>query len=90
MRRTLPAILIAAALAGCGSDRARTVSPGSVEPRPIGGANAVLSVEPWTFEGRPGRAVTTPSFRIYTTSPDSLTIARLPAFLESALFPLDR
>jgi hypothetical protein len=86
MKRTLPLILIAGALGGCGSEGTRTVAPGSLESRPAGTPNAVLSVEAWTFEGKAGRAVTTPSFRIYTTSPDSLTIARLPGFLEAALF----
>lgn len=47
--------------------------------------DAVLGVEPWTFEGIKGRAITTRSFRIYTTSPDSTTLARLPAFLDGAL-----
>lgn len=47
--------------------------------------DAVLGVEPWTFEGIKGRSITTRSFRIYTTSPDSTTLARLPAFLDGAL-----
>ncbi len=47
--------------------------------------NPVLSVEAWTFGGRPGRAISTPSFRVYTTLADGALVSRVPRFLELAL-----
>lgn len=75
----------AASLPGCVASRPATPAPGVGEARPMTPGDAVLGVEAWTFEGVKGRAITTRSFRIYTTSPDSATIARLPAFLDAAL-----
>ncbi len=71
--------------AGCSSAPTRDAAPGVLEAGALTPRDAVLHVEAWTFEGIRGRAITTASFRVYTTSPDSLTIARLPAFLEGAL-----
>ncbi len=88
MRRAIGLCLtvgLAFAAAGCATDQPRTPAPGVAETGVIPPRDAVLHVEAWTFEGIRGRAITTRSFRIYTTSPDSLTIARLPAFLDAAL-----
>jgi hypothetical protein len=45
----------------------------------------VLSDEPWTFHARPGRAIETPNFRLYTTVGPSLLNDRFPRFAELAL-----
>lgn len=66
-----------ALLAGC------TASPptASFTPAPT----FVVSDEPWTFGGRPGRAIETPSFRLYTTLQSGLLVDRFPVFAERAL-----
>ncbi len=67
-------------LAGCGgSPAAPEASPG------VRSTNEVLSVEPWEFNGRPGRIIRTHWHRIYTTETDPALTDRLPAFLERAL-----
>jgi len=84
MTRPLSLLVTCLLLAGCRATPDRAPSPADLG-RPARAGDAIQSVESWTFEGVKGRAITTRSFRIYTTSPDSMTIARLPAFLENAL-----
>lgn len=43
------------------------------------------SVEDWSFNGKPGRLITTPHYRVFTTQPRENVTSRLPLFLESAL-----
>ena len=45
----------------------------------------VLSSEPWTIESSQGRMITTPSYRVFTTSGKSSITDNIPAFLETAL-----
>ncbi len=45
----------------------------------------VLKTETWTFTGKEGRAITTPSYRIFTTADWPWMIDSMPMFLESAL-----
>jgi hypothetical protein len=45
----------------------------------------VLSSEPWTVESAQGRMVTTPSYRLFTTSGKAYITDNMPAFLEAAL-----
>ena len=88
------------ALAACASTNAPSASPApgvttarTTAARPAASAPApapapavaVLSVELWTHEGRPGRVITTPSYRIFTTETQGMVFDRLPAFLEHAL-----
>jgi hypothetical protein len=49
----------------------------------------VIDESAWSFEGRAGRAMQTPHFRIYTTLASGLLIERLPVFLEQALAQYD-
>lgn len=44
-----------------------------------------ISTEPWTFNNHPGRLITTPHYRIFTTQPDTVLTDRIPLFLETAL-----
>lgn len=39
---------------------------------------------PWTYQGRPGRLLITPSIHLYTTTDDRRLLLRLPEFLELA------
>jgi hypothetical protein len=45
----------------------------------------VRSVQPWTFENDPGKALTTDNFVIFTTERSNIITQRMPAFLEAAL-----
>lgn len=86
---TRAALLFAALVAsGCASSApkqksAPPASPGAASmtaPAPV-----VLSEEPWSFEGSPGRIIRTHHYRIYTTDPRPVITDRLPGFLETAL-----
>jgi hypothetical protein len=58
----------------------------TTSPAPTAFADSlILSEEQWTFHTRPGRAIETPHFRLYTTLSDSLLLDRFPAFAERAL-----
>lgn len=46
---------------------------------------AATTVEPWSFHGRAGRVVLSPSYRLFTTESDGLILRRLPTFLEASL-----
>ncbi|HLO40103.1 MAG TPA: DUF1570 domain-containing protein [Phycisphaerales bacterium] len=48
-------------------------------------AQLVLSTEAWTFAGKPGKVITTPSYRIFTTADWPWMIDSMPRFLETAL-----
>lgn len=88
---TSPAVLRTAVLASLGlvltacapvaSRGGHAEAPAAFE-RP---ASVVEAVEPWTFYGRPGKAITTPGFRVYTTLDDGVLLRRVPRFLELAL-----
>jgi len=54
-------------------------SPGSARVDPV------ISDEPWTFGQTPGRLLTTPNFRIFTTVDDNIILDRTPRFVEFAL-----
>ncbi|MCL4742504.1 MAG: DUF1570 domain-containing protein [Phycisphaerales bacterium] len=58
-------------------------SPGVVAS--VSATSPVLAVEPWTFGGRVGQAMTTPSYRVFTTQRDTPLAHRLPGFMEAAL-----
>jgi hypothetical protein len=56
-----------------------------------------VRTEPWTYESTPGQLVTTPSYRIFTTTTNERLLSRFPSFMEGALahyasafVPLDR
>jgi len=82
-----------ALLSGCaspGGERAESDAPATAaapaQPRPAARAtSAVLSAEPWSYEGASGQVVRTRHYRIYTTESDALLAGRLPGFLEMAL-----
>lgn len=69
------------ALAGCSSSAPR-VEPATSAVAP---SSAVESVEPWSFEGTPGKVIRTAHYRVFTTETSPAIIDRLPAFLEDAL-----
>lgn len=48
-------------------------------------ASVVEGVEPWEFEGRAGKIITTAHYRLFTTEKDPITVDRAPRFLEVAL-----
>jgi hypothetical protein len=58
-------------------------APGVVAPVPEG--PVVNSVEPWTFQGTPGRMIATDHYRIFTTLDESRLSRRIPLFMEMAL-----
>ncbi|MCW5776819.1 MAG: hypothetical protein KIS87_10300 [Phycisphaeraceae bacterium] len=84
MIRAIPLalLLLLPACASSPSPRADT-SPGVVSS--AAAASPVLSVEPWTFSGRVGQAISTPSYRIFTTQRDTPLADRLPGFMEASL-----
>ena len=53
-----------------------------LEPLP---AKLVISTEPWTFAGKTGTTIVTPSYRLFTTVDWPWMLDAMPAFLESAL-----
>lgn len=57
-------------------------NPGAVSASPRG---EVLSTEPWSYEDRQGKLITTESYRIFTTSTRESMVERLPVFLENAI-----
>lgn len=86
-----PAALALLALVGCSSGpsapagRPAADEPASAQAAAPPRARAVLSAEPWTYEGARGQVVRTRHYRIFTTESDALLAGRLPAFLEDAL-----
>lgn len=80
------------ALAACAPSK-QTTSPtptttNTYAPAPDAPANSgpiVESVEPWTYNGRPGRIIRTAHYRVFTTQPDTVLNDRVPLFIEDAL-----
>jgi len=64
-----------------GADRANASVVGGVPNLAV----PILSIEPWTAVSPTGRVIRTPAFRLFTTMPPGVTLARLPLFMESAL-----
>ncbi|HRJ50370.1 MAG: DUF1570 domain-containing protein [Phycisphaeraceae bacterium] len=52
---------------------------------PASDRELVRGTEDWTFAGRPGRTITTPSYRLFTTLDWPWMIEAMPAFMESTL-----
>lgn len=76
-------LFVVACLTGCASTapKAPTAAPGVVAtPTP-----SVLSTEPWTFQGIPGKVISTEHYRVFTTETDGTLCARVPIFMELAL-----
>jgi hypothetical protein len=59
--------------------------PPSPAVLPTADAPTIISIEPWSFEGVPGRIIRTASYRLFTTEDDTSVVSRLPAFQEAAL-----
>lgn len=77
--------LVAAVVGGCGAGpppRAPEPSPAVVSPR---ASSVVLSVDPWEFNGRPGRLIRTTWYRLFTTETNAAMLETMPEFLETAL-----
>lgn len=80
-------------IAGCasgGSDGARPSALDRAAATPVLAPDPVLSIEPWTFAGAEGRAITTRHYRIFTTERDVPLRRRIPRFLETALVEYQR
>lgn len=88
---TLSLAAIITTLAGCStnsSTRAKPDSPTNTSaPASTTAASApiVESVEPWTYNGTPGRLIRTAHYRVFTTQPDTVLNDRVPLFIEDAL-----
>jgi hypothetical protein len=89
--RTIAAscVLTVAMVAGCESQEPGgqsgqkvSASPTMVSASP---ANVVVSTDGWTFEETAGVLLTTPHYRIYTTTTRQTLKERLPGFMEMAL-----
>ena len=81
-RRSLgAAILLGASLVVLSACATPAAAPLSETATP----DFILSDEEWTFHSRPGRAIETPSFRLYTTLGPGLLRDRFPRFAELAL-----
>ena len=92
--KRVPVIIALLALAGCTGptgERIARENDQSPAPAPASAAalaspaRAVLSADPWTYEGVRGQVVRTRHYRIFTTETDPLLAGRLPGFLELAL-----
>lgn len=53
--------------------------------RTIDSGGSIRHVQPWSFDGESGQAVTTDHFQIYITEKNPMIAQRLPGFLEAAL-----
>src|SRR4051812_4457747 len=63
-----------------------TAAPGAVAADPTAlPANVVISTEPWTFETKDGKIISTLSYRILTTATKTSLTDRMPPFMEMAL-----
>jgi Protein of unknown function (DUF1570) len=87
-RRWLAPLLASALAASCASNDSRTAKPPATSPSPTmltpSAGNLVLATEAWTLESAAGKILTTPSYRIHTTSTKSFLLDHLPAFVETA------
>ena len=63
---------------GCASSSRRGTSDGL--PAPVR-----TQLEPWTFEGKPGKKISTPHYVIYTTMSDEDVVAGIGQLMEGAL-----
>lgn len=80
-----PAFAFALALAGCeSSDQKSGFELPQASATSAARTSVVLARDSWEFGSAKGEALTTKSFRIYTTANPGLN-ARLPAFLEASL-----
>lgn len=87
--------LIGSFLSACASAPPRTdpiagtvsmgVLVGAEKPIAQSTTSGIQSVEPWSYNGREGRLVHTPHYRLFTTQADTVLNARVPQFLEAAL-----
>ncbi|MFZ4574131.1 MAG: DUF1570 domain-containing protein, partial [Phycisphaerales bacterium] len=78
----------AALLVGCGSGGEGREQPGGeASPTVVreSAPEAAYSTEAWTFEDVPGVLLTSPHYRIYTTTTRTTLRERLPVFMEIAL-----
>lgn len=83
VNRLLPLLILAIA-AGC-QTRRTTVTPGVVALTPTPDSRpAEISIEPWSFQGREGREIRSPAYRIFTTERDRLITGRIAPFMEAA------
>ncbi len=78
----LPLALLLGACTASQAPRSPEPSPAVVSPR---ATSAVLSVEPWEFNGRAGRLIRTPWYRLFTTESNPMMLDTMPEFLEEAL-----
>lgn len=79
---------LAFVLSGCAAMSGDGHRPAAVEPGAPAASLApdpVLRIEPWSFAGAQGRAITTLHYRIFTTEGDVPLRRRVPQFLETAL-----
>lgn len=84
LRPFLP--LAAAALTGCATAPRPPAAPANAVHAPAAlPAPSRFVDEPWSFDGRAGRAVETSHYRIMTTRMGPAVLGRLPGFMEDAL-----
>lgn len=91
MGATIAAVL----LAGCAAESPRranrdehgSTALGSVDsPTPSSRSGLpLITDEAWVYDGRAGRAITTPHYRVFLTQTEPAFLGRLPVFLEAAL-----
>ncbi len=82
----LASLIVACVASGsCSREKARTEEAPRAAAGVVDADSAEVTVESWTFEGRAGRLVRTPAYRVFTTLPNGRTLDRLPTFAEAAL-----
>lgn len=91
-RRRAGATIAAVLLGGCAGCSTPTAGPSAepsaaedVSPGAVSSRDALLSVEPWTFEQIEGRTLRTRHYRVFTTETSEAILGRIPGFLEDAL-----
>ncbi len=67
--------------AACQNGSESRTSPGVLAP----GSSPVESVEPWDFDGIPGKVIRTNAYRLFTTETNPDLLGVLPQFLEQTL-----
>lgn len=70
---------------GASSPAALSANAATTPSTPDEPTQLVLGTEPWTFAGRTGRMIRTPSYRLFTTVSDPFIADRFPRFMELAL-----
>jgi hypothetical protein len=89
----VPMLSLAAMLVACTSgtpgDRVESASGGAVANHEtnagVVGDAPQVEREPWTFETIDGQLLSTPHYRVFTTSTRAMMIDRLPGFVEAAM-----